>query len=245
MRRNLLISALSCLLLCACSEKFTPQDAYGYLSTALQYSEIVEDATKSMVSDYAPVPVPDDFTLIIKTDKGQEYWSGKIGDWSESIKMPVGRYVVAARWGVEGEEGFGKSWFGASEEVDILMADTLKLSLNAQLGNCMVAVASTEAFDAYFADYNLTMTTGGGTIVAFPKSETRPVFVEAFRFSLSGTVTTKTGKSYEFSKNFDGNLKPATYYTIRLDADTIGGVKFVIQFDDQVENIVIEEDLNE
>jgi hypothetical protein len=62
---------------------------------------------------------------------------------------------------------------------------------------------------------------------------------------LSGTVTTKTGKSYEFSKNFDGNLKPATYYTIRLDADTIGGVKFVIQFDDQVENIVIEEDLNE
>lgn len=236
---------IACALFGACSQKSDPENAYGYVQVDFSLSDIVEDVVKSQVSDYATMPTPEDFVLTFETSMGQTYWSGTIGEWSERIKMPVGTYTLKARYGAEGEEGFGKACFAAEKSLDILQSDTLEVALAARLANCMVQVATTEMFDAYFSDYSLTLTTGAGTVIPFPKSEKRPAFIEVFRFHLAGTVTTFAGKTHEFSKTFEEDLQPATFYTLRLDADSVGGIKFLIQFNDKVETIVIEEDLNE
>ena len=92
-------------------------------------------------------------------------------------------------------------------------------------------------FRNYFTDWNLKLTTGTGTQIDFPKSETRAAFVDAYKFTLSGTFTKQGGGSPKtFSKEYN-SLESATCYTISFDASTVGGLKISVTFNDTAETI--------
>ncbi len=223
------------------------QAATGTLRLSLSSVDIVEESVKASLADYGiTLPQASDFTLTITNAGKQVYWSGPVSEWTGEIALVAGHYSIAAVCGTEGEEGFEKPWFGALQEVDILAGQAHDITLTATLANTMLKVAHTEMFDNYFKDCSLTFETGNGTTIPYPEDERRPVFVEAYRFSIRGSVTAReSGKVYAFEYAFNDNINAATCYTLRLGADTVGGVALQITFNDQVETIKIEEDLYE
>ncbi|MCR4565863.1 MAG: hypothetical protein K5651_07225, partial [Bacteroidales bacterium] len=76
--------------------------------------------------------------------------------------------------------------------------------------------------------------------------ETRPVFIEAYKFSVKGSVIAReSGKRYEFESVYNENINKATCYTLQIGAETVGGVAIQITFNDNVETIKLEEDMYE
>lgn len=219
----------------------------GTLRLSLSSIGLVDEAVKATLADYGiPTPAAADFSLTIKNAGGQVYWSGKVSDWTDDIKLVEGKYRIEAVYGTEGDEGFEKPWFSASEEVDIVADQEHEVVLTASLANTMVKVAHTAMFDNYFKDCSLTFLTGNGTTIPYPAGETRPVFIEAYRFGITGTVTAReSGKEYTIENNYSEGIKAATCYTLQLGAATVGGTALEISFNDQVDTITLEEDLYE
>ena len=234
------------MLALACSKQASEPGA-GTLRLSLSSVDMVDEVVKGTLSDYGiTAPAAADFFLTIKKENGQVYWSGKVSEWTGKIALVEGKYTVSAVYGNEGEEGFEKPWFGASEEVDIVADQAHDVVLTAQLANTMVKVVHTEMFDKYFTDCNLTFVTGNGTTIPYPGTETRPVFIEAYRFGIQGTVTAReSGKVYPIEANYNDGIASATCYTLQLEAETVGGVAINIVFNDNTEKITLEEDMYE
>lgn len=232
------------LLLLSCSRQPAGR---GWLRLSFTAVDAVEESVKGQLSDYGcTLPAAEDFSLRVKMPLGQVFWEGPLTDWTGEIGLVEGAYTVEAAWGQEGEEGFNKPRFAAVQTVQIVADTQQDVVLSAKLANCMVKVARTELFDNYFKDCALRLTTGAGTVIPLDEAESRPVFIEAYRFSLSGTVTAvQTGKQYELGKTVDAGLRPATCYTLLLDVDSVGGLKVMIHFDDEVTTVNMEEDMYE
>lgn len=248
--RNFLLSLLSvALMLSACDKPaaLSGSSGTGGLRLSLQTQEALADAAvKSSLTDYVSVlPSKEDFDLTVVTSTGQQFWTGKLTEWPEDIRLNVGTYTLTAVCGSEEEEGFDKPRYAALEQIEIAKDDTTDVVLTARLANCMVKVTRSAAFNAFFAQSDLVLTTGAGTQIAFPAVETRPAFLEAWKFSLSGSLTTPAGTVYPFSQNFDSGLEPATLYTIQMDVTSVGTPAIVVTFDNTVETVELEEDLYE
>lgn len=230
----------------ACSKQASAPGA-GTLRLSLSSVDLVDEAVKGTLADYGvTAPPAADFFLTIKNASDRVYWSGKVSEWTGEIALVEGKYTVSAVYGTEGEEGFEKPWFRASEEVDIVADQAHDVVLNARLANTMVKVAHTEMFDKYFKDCSLTFVTGNGTTIPYPETETRPVFIEAYRFGIRGTVAAiESGKTYAIEANYNDGIASATCYTLQLGAETVGGMAINIVFSDNVDKITLEKDLYE
>ena len=241
---SIVLMALSLTLSCA---KQAPAPGSGTLRLSLSSVELVDEAVRGTLADYGITPpAAADFSLSIKNANGQSYWSGKVSEWTGEIALVEGKYRVEAVYGTEGEEGFEKPWYSASEEVDIVANQEHDIVLTATLANTMVKVAHTAMFDNYFKDCTLTFLTGNGTTIPYPADETRPVFIEAYRFGIRGSVTAReSGKEYTIENTYSEGIKRATCYTLQLGASTVGGTAIEITFSDQVDTITLEEDLYE
>ena len=207
----------------------------------------MDEVVKGKLADYGvTTPAAADFFLTIKNAAGMVYWSGNVSEWTGNIALVEGKYKISAVYGVEGEEGFEKPWFGTEQEVNVVANQEHDVILNAHLANTMVKVAHTPMFDNYFKDCSLTFVTGNGTIIPYPETETRPVFIEAYRFRIQGSVTAReNGKVYPIEVDYNDGIANATCYTLQLGADTVGGVAINIVFNDNTDIISLEEDLNE
>ncbi|MBP5539393.1 MAG: DUF4493 domain-containing protein [Bacteroidales bacterium] len=236
----LLTLALSC-------SKQASAPGTGTLRLSLSSVDLVDEAVKGTLADYGiTAPAAADFFLSIKNASGQLYWSGKVSEWTGEIALIEGKYTVSAVYGTEGEEGFEKPWFGASEEVNIVADQAHDVVLNARLANTMVKVSHTAMFDNYFKDCSLTFLTGNGASIVYPETETRPVFIEAFRFGIRGTVTAReSGKVYAIEADYNDGIASAACYTLQLGVETVGGMTVNILFNDHVDKITLEEDLYE
>lgn len=248
--RNFLFSLLSvALMLSACDKPaaLSGSSGTGGLRLSLQTQEELADAAvRSNLTDYvAALPAKDAFNLTVTTSTGQQFWTGKLTEWPEDIRLNVGSYSVTAVCGSEEEEGFAKPRFAATEQIEIAKDDTTDVLLTAKLANCMVKVTRSAAFNAFFAQSDLVLTTGAGTEIAFPATEMRPAFLEAWKFTLAGSLVTPAGTAYPFSQSFESGLKSATLYTIQLDVTSVGTPAIVVTFDNTVETVELEEDLYE
>ena len=218
----------------------------GTLSLSVRTQEEVSDAVKSNLTDYVEaLPGKDDFTLTVSTSTGQQAWSGLLSEWPKDLRLLVGTYNLSATCGSDEEEGFAKPRYAAASEIEIAKDDTTRVVMTASLANCMVKVVRTDAFKAFFPQSDLSLTTGNGTVIPMPATETRPAFVEAWKFTLAGSLVTPGGTSYDFSRSFESGLNPATFYTLQLDVETAGTVSVLITFDNTVETVSLEEDLYE
>jgi len=232
---------LTFALLAACSIKETPAGE-GTVSISLDPNVDILDQTKGNVSQYGTVPEPADFMLTITNYSSQVAWIGKYTDFDPETKFNVGTYTAKVESGNPNEEGKNKPCFSATEQFDIVNLETTPVTLSPKLSNCIVKVAAGNYVKNYFTSWAFAITTGAGNVFD-NVAESDSFFIDAFKFDLKGTFQTAAGKKVELKKTFSG-LQAATCYSVVVDVDNVAGNSFTIKFNDQVETIKIEEDLN-
>ena len=99
----------------------------------------------------------------------------------------------------------------------------------------LMMVACTENFKKYYSDYSFKLTRGTAELANFAKDDTRAAFIDGYKFTVNGSVTSAT-KTQTFSKEYT-NLKEATAYTLLFDAANVGGTSITISFNNVVDTI--------
>ena len=69
-------------------------------------------------------------------------------------------------------------------------------------------------------------------MVTFVKDETRAAFIDGYKITVEGTLTSET-KTQTFSASYN-NLDEGTAYTIAFNAVNVGGSTITISFNDEV-----------
>ena len=231
------LAALSLAVL-SCSTKVSPVEsgAEGFVNFTVENGGEIAEVTKSNVSDYTTLPGASDFKIVVKNSDGASVYDGLVSGWTSSTALMVGNYSVEASYGVDGEEGFDKPYFTGATNFAVTGGQTTSVSVPVKLGNSLVKISCSESFRNYFPQWNFKITTGTGTVIEFPSTETRAAFVDAYKFTVSGSFTSQGGTAKDWSKDYN-NLEAATCYTIRFDASNIGGLKVTVTFDDTVETV--------
>lgn len=194
----------------------------------------VVDVTKSNVSEYTVLPSAADFTITIT---GEEYsWTGKVSEWSTETDLTVGEYSVTATYGdLENEEGFDKPFFTGTQTFTVVGGEQTSVSVPVSLGNAIVRMTFTEAFNNYYPEYTFILSRDAKEIAVFTKGDTRAAFVDPWKFTLEGTLKGEM-KTSTFSKDYS-NLSEATAYTFNFDVTNAGGATITVKFNDTVEDV--------
>lgn len=238
MRKVLLLSFILVGLACT---KRPSGEAEGTLSLNIEPDGMLAEKTKSDVSQYGMVPSASDFTLTILNYAGEMAWTGKFNDFDPSMKFVIGSYSATVTSGFLEDEGKGKPCFSATENYDIVNMETTLVTLKPTLANCIVKITAGQYVKNYFSSWAFTIKTAAGN--EFQAGESDAFFIDAYKFDLKGTFETSGGKTVEFEKTFTG-LKAATCYNVVVDLDNVAGNAFTISFNDNMETIQIEEELN-
>lgn len=232
MKKLFLATAISALLLLsACAEK----QRGGILTFEIAQVVDVEDMVRSQVSDYAEIPSCADFDLSIERENGEPFWSGKASQWKKDNPVNAGSYKVTATFGKKGDEGVEKPYFSGSVNFTVAGGQTTTVTIPVKLGNCIIRTVCTEMFRNYFPEFTLGMHTGAGN--DFILSEDEAVFIDAYRFTLSGSLVNQGGTVQSFGPKEYEALRPATCYSLKFDAAGTGGLSIMVSFDDNTEEV--------
>ena len=228
-----IMSVLMVLAAVSCTKQQTTGN--GLVSFDLLNNQHVTDVTRSNVSDYTTLPSAGNFTITILDENSSSVWSGKISEWDASTQLPAGNYSVNASYGSIEEEGFNKPYFYGNKTFVIQGGQTTTVSIPVSLGNTIVMVSCSETFMNYYKDYSFTITRDGNDIVSFAKNETRAAFIDGYKLTLEGTLTSES-KTQSFSKEYS-SLSEATAYTFYFDVNNVGGATITVSFNDTVETV--------
>lgn len=240
MKINRLLLGMMALALVPTSCSRHQDTADGNVLFSVATDGQVDVVTKSNVSDYTTLPDAGKFTIALTNSNGDEIYAGTLEGYDASTALKTGNYSVKANYGSVADEGFGKPCFSGETSFSIVGGGTASVTIPVSLTNAIVKVECTETFDAYYTDYSFSVKTGGGTVIDFPKGEKRAAFVDAYMISVSGTLTSQSGKTQEFSKEYR-SLSPKTCYTIKFDVSNVGGNSISISFDDTIEDVELTE----
>ena len=213
----------------------------GSIALNLRPQDIVADVSKGNVADYTTLPAAADFDLTLTNYAGAVAWSGKFADWDPSAKFSAGEYEIKASYGNAEEEGPAKPVFEGLKEFVVIAFESVNVSVEPRLTNCIVKVETGDYFKEVFSGSSFSVTTGLGGKFALTEGE--GLFIDAFKFTLEGNFTTTGGKNVLFSKEFTG-LNPATLYTVKLEVSNVEGTAFTIEFNNETETVTLEEELN-
>ena len=244
--RFLGIAAVALLATLSCTKRIGGiSGGEGTVSFSLVQFDPVSDATKSKISDYTALPSVDAFTVTVKNSDGSAVYSGLVSEWDTATKLTAGNYSVSASFGEEGVEGFDKPYFTGETSFVVNGGAETAVSIPVSLGNSIVKISCTENFKNYFTLRTFKITTGNKTEIDFPADETRAAFVDAFKFTVDGSLTTQGGTKKSFSKNYD-DVAAKTCYTLLFDAPSVGGNTVTVTFNDETTEVTLTEiDLNE
>lgn len=234
MKRLVNLLSLSVLLaIVACSKNSNA--GYGMLHIGLNTDGFVVETTKATVSDFAEVPVKEDFIVKITDSYSTLIWEGKVTEYDPYMLLQAGTYKVTASYGDISEEGYAKPYFYGSQDIVIVGDETTEAIVTASLGNTIVKIECTERFKKYFSEYSFSLNRAGTKIMDIPNDDSRGVFLDGYSFTVDGVFVSEM-RTYEFSKDFS-NLNPATVYSIVFDIDNIGSTTINVIFNDTVEVI--------
>lgn len=207
----------------------------------------VMDVVKSAVSDYTTIPGADKFTLSITNSSDAVVWSGKFDEWVAGVnKLTAGDYKVSASFGSSDDEGFDKPYFSGSKTFTVQGEKTTDVTVNVSLGNCIVKIVTTEQFRNYYPVYDFSITSGNGSTFGISQTETRAIFIDAYKFTVSGTLENQNGNQFIFAPKSYESLEAATCYTLKFDASGVGGATITISFDNTVVEVEpVELEINE
>ena len=230
---NVLLMAAAILATLSCEKA----QVSGGVRFSLKEGSVDEVVTKGQVSDYAALPAAGDFTLTLTNSLGATLYSGLLSAWDESTQLQAGNYSVTATYGNLTDEGASKPYFEGNAAFTVTGGETAAVSIPVTLGNCLVNIVCTEAFQHYYPTRVFHISTPE-TPAGFDYSGTA-VFV-AYQWSISGRLTSQGGAEYTLPlQTWTG--EPATRYTIKYDVSNIGGVAITISFSDTVETVTLEE----
>ena len=235
-RIAIVLIALAAMALPACQK--TAQT--GCLSFSLKEGEVADVQTKGNVSDYATVPSEGDFTLTVKNGSAI-VWSGLLSTWNVTDQLAAGKYTVEAVYGSVEDEGYAKPCFAGSADVTVVGGQNTSVTIPVSLGNAIVRISCTDEFKSYYTSYSFTVTTGAGNVF---ENVTDAIFMDAYKFTLTGIFTTQNGNNVTMAPK-SWNVDAATCYNVVFDATNVGNVTVSISFDDTVQTVEFEQDLNE
>ena len=222
------------LLAASSCAKNTVEDK-GQVSFSISSDIEIADQTKSSVSDYTTLPSAEGFAILITDQQNKTLWSGNISEWDATTDIKAGTYTVTATYGSIEEEGFDKPYFKGTATFTVQPETSIEVPINVALANTVIRISCTENFKKYYNDYTFTLTRNANTIATFVKDETKAAFIDAYKISLSGTITSAT-KTQSFTRDYT-NLNEATAYTILFDAANVGGSSITITFNNTVETV--------
>ena len=208
----------------------------GQVTFDLQNNLQITDVTRSSVADYTSLPSVNDFLITISDANSMTVWNGKVSEWDASTQLPAGNYSVNASYGSIEDEGFDKPYFYGARTFAVQGGQTTNVSIPVSLGNTIVKVSCTENFTNYFKDYTFRLTRNGTDVVTFAKGETKAAFIDGYKITLEGTLTSGSKTKAIDPIEYTG-LKEATAYTIILDVANVGGIAITVTFNDTVETI--------
>lgn len=217
----------------------------GILSLGVEPVAEILEITKADVGDYASIPEIGDFKLKITNWASEIAWEGYFKDWKDDLKLAGGDYQADIWSGSPDEEGAAKPYFFGSEVFAIEADKTTSVTLEPALGNCIVKIEVGNYLKEYFKSYKFSITTGAQNSFSVYEYEDEDdaVFMDAYKFTLNCTFTHKNGTKINFSKSFD-NLSPATCYSVKVELSNMEGLSFTVTFNDTVETITIDEEIN-
>lgn len=211
-------------------------DSEGYVSFLISADQYLPDVTKSNVSDYTELPQPDDFVLSVANASGASVWSGKSSDWAPETKLQVGEYTVKAVYGDIEDEGFDKPCFEGTKTFTVKAKETSQVDISASLINTVIKISCTDNLKNYYKDYTFKLERNNSDIVTFEKGEERAAFVDGYKLTVTGTLTTEAGSEKTFSHDYTG-LASATAYNMIFDIAGVGNGTLTISFNNTVETV--------
>ena len=224
------IGALALFAALSCTKNHA--EVKGQVSFSVANDPSVEEVTKSNVSDFTALPATGDFIITISDASDALVWEGKLSEWDPAYPLAAGDYSVEAVYGNLEDEGFGKPYFVGSETFKVIGGETTSVSMQVYLNNTIVRISCSDYFRKYYTGYTFKLTRNGADVVTFTKDETRAAFIDGYKITVEGTLTSET-KTQTFSTSYN-NLDEGTAYTIAFDAVNVGGSTITISFNDEV-----------
>ena len=236
------LGVIAMLLALSCTKN--QAEGNGYVSFVLNSDYQIAEQTRSSVSQYTILPLSEDFTITITDASSASVWKGKLSEWDTATLLKAGNYKVTASYGDLEDEGFDKPYFTGEAEFTVAGSQTSEVEVSVALGNTVILVSCTDSFRNYYKDYTFSLSRSGKEIVAFAKDEARGAFVDGYKFTLEGTLSSET-RTQTFTKEYS-SLDEATAYTFMFDVANTGGASITITFNDSVETIELGDlELNE
>lgn len=163
-------------------------------------------------------------------------------------EFSVGRYHIEAFYGSPDEEGYGKPYYYADDEIKVVTGRTTPVSLSATLANSIIKVVYTDAFREYMAaGYSARIHSAGGAYIDYDETNPEELYVRSGEVSLDLSVTKPNGVSGTFeAATF--TAKPRYRHTVTVDVnggDTGKAEGLVITFDETLGSETIEIDLSD
>lgn len=234
---NRLITLTVLVAATACSKSEAPIGGKGMVAFSVATQQEITDVTRSNISDITTLPSTEDFTLSITDTERQIVRDINIDEVTGDYILDAGTYIATAQYGDVADEGFDKPCFSGSTTFTIEGGSTKIVELPVALANTIVKVSCTDMFKKYYPEYSFLITTAAGTVIDFPKEESRGAFIDAYKFTIEGTLTNQGGSQKTFSKSYDSSINPATCYTVTFDASNVGGTTITVTFNDTVEEV--------
>lgn len=238
---KLIYGVLSSALLIAagssCSDDYNPGGGTsGKINPQLDLDvNAITSRSTSAGRDASPVSVNDLKLRLSSTDGSFVKEWNSIADFDNNELFKVGTYTLEAIYGDMEDEGFEKPYYYASTQLSVKENKVTQVSMNAQLSNSMVSIATTEAFRSYFTNYSFQAHAEGGDYVNFTSTETRPGYLRPGKVTVTADVTKPNGLSATLEAAvFVAESKH--HYTVTVDVNNgqAGDAQLVITYDDML-----------
>lgn len=236
------LCALTALAAVSCSKAVgDASSANGLVRFAVESDDVIALVTKSNVSDFTALPAAGTFTITVKASDNSTFWTGTLSDWDAAAAMPAGNYTVEASFGQEGVEGFDKPYFRGSASFAVTGGQAAEVTIPVTLANTLVRIVCSDAFKNYYPEYSFKINTGSGNEIDFARTESRAAFVDAYKFTVSGSLTSQGGNARSFEREY-ASLEAKTCYTLGFDVSNVGSVSVSITFNDApAEEVALED----
>lgn len=238
---KLIYGVLSSALLIAagssCSDDYNPGGGTsGKINPQLDLDvNAITSRSTSACRDASPVSVNDLKLRLSSTDGSFVKEWNSIADFDNNELFKVGTYTLEAIYGDVEDEGFEKPYYYASTQLTVKENKVTQVSMNAQLTNSMVSIATTEAFRSYFTNYSFQAHAEGGDYVNFTSTETRPGYLRPGKVTVTADVTKPNGLSATLEAAVFV-AEPKHHYTVTVDVNNgqAGDAQLVITYDDML-----------
>ena len=190
------VVTLALFILSACQNEVKNESSRGKLSlhVAVDGSATIGSISRS---SFTQIEVPDvsEFSLLLMQDEEEIVKIERLGDWEESIELPIGTYKAIAYYGSLEVEGFNSPYFRGSKDVTILPDQTSAVDITCFLANTLLSFEYSEVFTSYFNHFTTTVKTGQGNSILVNADENRYLYVAPGALSITMDLTRQGGEA--------------------------------------------------